>query len=91
MKRIAQNVAVTTLLYTMKPDARVRIVDVDHNIFMYTRDQNWEAQEGLGEVFTVDQILHNVYNTRIANARIRATGIYDDMLILVIDTEDEEY
>ena len=91
MKRIPQKAAVTTLLYTMKPQANVKIVDVDHNIFAWTKNEDWESQEGLGEIYSVDDILHNFMNTKIANATVRGISVHSDMLILVIDTEDEEY
>lgn len=89
MKRIANNLAVATLLYTMKPQTEVKIVDVDYNLVLMVDD--WDKIDGLGEVLTVDEILHNSCNIRIANARIRRTGIHNNMLVIVIDTKQEEY
>ncbi len=89
MKRIANNVAVATLLYTMKPDTKVKIVDADYNLILWVDD--WAEAEGIGEILTVDEILHNSYNIQFANARIRRTGICNGMLVLAIDTKSEEY
>ena len=89
MKRIANNVAVATLLSTMKPQTEVKIIDVDYNLVLMV--DGWESIDGLGEVLTVDEILHDYNNVQFANAKIRRTGIYNNMLMLVIDTKQEEY
>ena len=90
MKRITNDVAVQTLLYTVPSNIEVRIVDIDHHLVPST--ERWEELENPGgEIFTVDDILHNWENIKIAKAKIRRTAVNNNHLLLVIDTKVEEY
>ena len=90
MKRIANDVAVQTLLYTIPSNIEVSIVDIDHHLVPSA--ERWEElEEPGGEVFTVDEILHKWENARIAKAKIRRTAVNNNQLLLVIDTKVEEY
>ena len=90
MKRIANKVAVATLLYTMPADKVIKIVDTDQ--YMWSSREPWEnISSSFGLTYTVDEILYNVDNIKIANASIRRTAINEGMLLLVIDTKHEEY
>lgn len=90
MKRIANNVAVATLLFTMNPQTEIRIIDAEYHLISYIRD--WSSQ-GIpdGEILTVDEILHHEENAQFARARIRRTEIVNNQLLLIIDTKDDEY
>ena len=90
MKRIANSVAVATLLYTIPADKIVKIVDVDH--YMYAASEPWEnVDESYGLAYTVDEILHNYENIKIAKAAIRRTAVNEGQLLLVIDIKHEVY
>lgn len=92
MRRIAVNVAVETLLYTMTPTTLVRIIDVDHH--MWASSEPWEeCSRSNGTNFTVGEILYDASNVKIAKAKIYRTVVskVDGVLVLVIDTLHEEY
>ena len=86
MKRIANNVAVATLLFTMKPDASVKICDIPQNVWL-SGFAFCDGKEPDWHLYTVNEILHNLDNTRIAYAKILHTCINDGDLMLVIDTD----
>ena len=91
MKRIMNDVAVATLLHTMKPSEIVKIIDVDRNL--YSSSEPWDntSNESFVCNYTVDNILHDYRNTKIANAKIYSTAVNEGYLILVIDTKHEVY
>lgn len=87
MKRIMNDVAVQTLLYTMSPQAIVNIVDVQEEIL----PADDPLTSWYGDFYTVDNILHDYRLVKIAKARIRRTLIRDNQLVIVIDTRHESY
>lgn len=90
MKRIANSVAVQTLLSTIPANVEIRIVDMDHRTWATT--EPWEAaSSSIGTTYTVGDILYKLDNTKIARAKIYRTAVNDGMLLLVIDTKNEEY
>ena len=92
MKRIANDVAVATLLYTVPLDNVVRIVDINpHNWASLTNYEEVYLKHGFD--YTVDAILHNINNVRIANAKVWRTDVSktDGTLTIVIDTATEKY
>ena len=90
MKRIMNNVAVATLLYTIPGDKIVKIIDTPH--YLYCPSDPWENYSGdLIKEFTVNEILHKVENETIAKATIWHTAVNDGKLLLVIDTVNERY
>lgn len=100
MKRIAHDVAVETLLYTMPAGRQIHIIDVDYSSPIKTTEEieEWVFESARrdnsfekGEIYTVDQILHNWEFTQIAKAKIRRTEVANGRLVLVIDTKREEY
>ena len=92
MKRIANDVAVATLLYTVPLDSIVRIVDIDPPDWVSLTNYE-ELYLKCGVDYTVDAILHNIDNTRIANAKVWRTDVSktDGTLTIVIDTATETY
>lgn len=90
MKRIANQVAVATLLSTMPSQAVVKIVDTPQ--WLYPSNNPWENTDGsFGLTYTVDEILHKFENEKIARAAIHHTTVNEGMILLVIDTKGEEY
>ena len=90
MKRISTNVAVSSLLSTIPNDHVIKIADVDRYKIPFS--DPWEnADSSIGLTYTVDEILHNYEYTKIAKAKIFRTAINEGMLLLVIDTQHEEY
>ena len=77
MKKIANQVAVATLLYTVSPREQVVIDDASSNFIQH---------------LTVDDILHNYKHEKIARAAIHHTSVTGDgKLALSIDTSRETY
>ena len=92
MKRIATNVAVETLLYTMPGNKIVKIMDIDHHLLPWSDPiDSADTDSSLGLTYTVSDILHNLNNVRIAKAKICRTAVNEGLLLLVIDTKNEEY
>lgn len=90
MRRIANQVAVATLLYTMPPQTIVKIVDTPS--WLYPSNNPWENTDAsFGLTYTVDEILHKFENEKIARAAIHHTTVNEGMILLVIDTKGEEY
>lgn len=90
MKRIANDIAVASLLYTMKPQLLVRIIDVNSQLIPWVND--W-SDPGVpnGEILTVDEILHDYNNILFSKAKIRHTEVINEQLVLVIDTKADQY
>ena len=92
MKRIANHVAVETLLYTMPANKVVKIMDMDHHLLPWSDPiDSSDTDSSLGLTYTVDEILNKIDNVRIARAKIRRTAVNEGLLLLVIDTKNEEY
>ena len=91
MKRIMNDVAVQTLLYTVNPDTEIIVVDIDHYLISWLKEPFDRMDESKLKVFTVDEILHDYRNTKICRAKIYRTTAKDNKLLLVIDTKNERY
>lgn len=90
MKRTSTKVAVESLLYTIPADQIIKIADVDQ--YMYSSDEPWnDSYSSIGLTYTVDEILHDYNNVKIAKAQIHRTAVNEGLLLLVIDTKHEEY
>lgn len=87
MKRIMNDVAVATLLSTMKPQDEVEIFDAPQCI-LPTGDP---ASSAIGVLHTVDELLHNYRFERIAKAKVYRMKIKNNHLFLLIDTLHETY
>lgn len=88
MKKITNQVPVSTLLSTMSPKSFVKIVDLDSLSKLSYIDP---LSEDVGNVYTVRELTTDLTYTRIAHAAIRKTVVDDNMLILVICTLQEDY
>ena len=90
MKRINNDVAVQTLLYTVSPKASVKIVDTNHE--RYGSTEPWEnASSEVYKIYTVDEILHDYRLVKICKSKVYTTAVNDGMLLIVIDTAKEQY
>lgn len=87
MKKVMNEVAVATLLSTMKPQTEVEIFDAPQCIV----PSGDPITSAIGIVHTVDELLHNYKFERIARAKIYRTEIKEGRIFLLIDTLHEAY
>ena len=87
MKKVMNDLAVATLLSTMKPQAEVEIFDAPQCII----PAGDPITSVVGVLHTVDELLHNYKFERIARAKVYRTEIKDNHLFLLIDTIHENY
>lgn len=89
MKRIANDVSVTTLLCTMHPQSLVKIADVDYNQFI--SKVPYDDPGSFGLTYRVDEVLHDYKLAKIAKSKICQTRINEGMLLLIVDTKHDVY
>ena len=93
MKRIMNDVAVQTLLYTVNPDTEIIIMDIDHYLVSWLKEpfDKMDGSDPRFQIFTVDEILHDYRNVKICKAKIYRTAMNGNKLLLVVDTKNERY
>ena len=91
MKRIMNNVAVATILFTVCPDTEILIIDIDHYLAAWMKEPVERISEDHIQRLTVDEILHDYNNIKICNAKVYRTAVKDNMIMLVVDTKNEQY
>ena len=87
MKKVMNDVAVATLLFTMKPQTEVEIFDAPQ----YIIPSGDPITSVTGTTYTADEILHSYQLERIARAKIYRTEIKNGKLFLLVDTRNETY
>lgn len=67
-------------------------MDIDINTLPFTDPlDSSETDKSYGLAYTVDEILHDVNNIKIAKAQIYRTCVNEGLLLIVIDTKHEVY
>lgn len=87
MKKVMNDLAVATLLSTMKPQAEVEIFDASQCLVPVGDP----VSSATGILHTVDELLHDYKYERIVRAKVYRTEIKDNHLFLLIDTIHETY
>ena len=88
MKRVANNVALQTVFFTLGWDQKIRIIDrrhyagSDHVTLLY---------EGLRKDFGWKTDLPDISVTRVEHSAIHKIEIEDDVMVFWLDTVGEEY
>lgn len=90
MKRIASNVAVRTLLFTMNPQSEVVILDCPSDRIPTSELTNLDSCSG-GSILKVDEVLHNYEYSKVACSKICHTGVRAGLLFLHIDSSSDSY
>lgn len=80
MKRIPQDAAIQTLLYVIRPDTHIKVID---RLNMY--DQGNVVYDGLKSKF--DGVEYAKYH----RSKVHSIELKDDVLILTIETAYEQY
>lgn len=80
MKRIPQDAAIETLLYVIRPDTHIKVID---RLNMY--DQGNIVYDGLKSKF--DNYEYSKYH----RSKVHGIELKDDTLILIIETANDKY